>query len=608
MSFSPSRRNVNWVAFQVVSDTPSPPPVTDPGQTAGPPLYLPWTHWAISRSNQCSTTVSDTPSPPPVTDPGQTAGPPLYLPWTHWAISRSNQCSTTVSDTPSPPPVTDPGQTAGPPLYLPWTHWAISRSNQCSTTVSDTPSPPPVTDPGQTAGPPLYLPWTHWAISRSNQCSTTVSDTPSPPPVTDPGQTAGPPLYLPWIHWAISRSSQCSTTVSDTPSPPPVTDPGQTAGPPLYLPWTHWAISRSNQCSTTVSDTPSRRLLPTPVRLLVLPCTYHGPIGLFLVPTSAPRQWVTHPPSACYRPRSDCWSSLVPTMDPLSYFSFQPVLHDSEWHTLRLLPTPVRLLVLPCTYHGPIGLFLVPTSTPRQWVTHPPPVTDPGQTAGPPLYLPWTHWAISRYNQCSTTVSDTPSLRLLPTPVRLLVLPCIYHGPIGLFLVPTSTPRQWETHPPPVTDPGQTAGPPLYLPWTHWAISRSNQYSTTVSDTPSACYRPRSDCWSSLVPTMDPLSYFSFQPVLHDSEWHTLRLLPTPVRLLVLPCTYHGPIELFLVPTSAPRQWVTHPPPVTDPGQTAGPPLYLPWTHWAISRSSQCPATGVTKPVVCVILSVGWCI
>ena len=28
------------------------------------------------------------------------------------------------------------------------------------------------------------------------------------------------------------------------------------------------------------------------------------------------------------------------------------------------------------------------------------------------------------------------------------------------------------------------------------------------------------------------------------------------------------------------------------------------WTHWAISRSSQCPTTGVTKAVVCVILSV----
>ena len=29
------------------------------------------------------------------------------------------------------------------------------------------------------------------------------------------------------------------------------------------------------------------------------------------------------------------------------------------------------------------------------------------------------------------------------------------------------------------------------------------------------------------------------------------------------------------------------------------------WTHWAISRSSQCHTTGVTKAVVCVILYVG---
>ena len=32
------------------------------------------------------------------------------------------------------------------------------------------------------------------------------------------------------------------------------------------------------------------------------------------------------------------------------------------------------------------------------------------------------------------------------------------------------------------------------------------------------------------------------------------------------------------------------------------------WTHCSISRSSQCSTTGVTKAVVCVILSVGWCI
>ena len=32
------------------------------------------------------------------------------------------------------------------------------------------------------------------------------------------------------------------------------------------------------------------------------------------------------------------------------------------------------------------------------------------------------------------------------------------------------------------------------------------------------------------------------------------------------------------------------------------------WTHWAISGSSQCSTTGITKAVVCVMLSVGWCI
>ena len=32
------------------------------------------------------------------------------------------------------------------------------------------------------------------------------------------------------------------------------------------------------------------------------------------------------------------------------------------------------------------------------------------------------------------------------------------------------------------------------------------------------------------------------------------------------------------------------------------------WTHWAISRSSQCSTNGVTKAVICAIMSVGWCI
>ena len=32
------------------------------------------------------------------------------------------------------------------------------------------------------------------------------------------------------------------------------------------------------------------------------------------------------------------------------------------------------------------------------------------------------------------------------------------------------------------------------------------------------------------------------------------------------------------------------------------------WTHIASSCSSQCSTTGVTKAVVCAILSVGWCV
>ena len=35
---------------------------------------------------------------------------------------------------------------------------------------------------------------------------------------------------------------------------------------------------------------------------------------------------------------------------------------------------------------------------------------------------------------------------------------------------------------------------------------------------------------------------------------------------------------------------------------------FMGWTHWAISRSPQCSTTGVTKAVICIILSVGCCI
>ena len=39
----------------------------------------------------------------------------------------------------------------------------------------------------------------------------------------------------------------------------------------------------------------------------------------------------------------------------------------------------------------------------------------------------------------------------------------------------------------------------------------------------------------------------------------------------------------------------------------SGFPFSLGWIHRAIYHSSQCSTTGVTKAVVCVILSVGWC-
>ena len=62
---------------------------------------------------------------------------------------------------------------------------------------------------------------------------------------------------------------------------------------------------------------------------------------------------------------------------------------------------------------------------------------------------------------------------------------------------------------------------------------------------------------------VDPLSYFSFQPVLHDwcNKCHGM-----------LSCLWDGAYKGTLV---------------------------------AISRTSQCTTTGVTKAVMCVILSVG---
>ena len=68
------------------------------------------------------------------------------------------------------------------------------------------------------------------------------------------------------------------------------------------------------------------------------------------------------------------------------------------------------------------------------------------------------------------------------------------------------------------------------------------------------------------------------------------------------------------------------PQPATVSGRTARTPLYTTvvrafthgvmgrwidpslWTHYVISRSSQCSTTGVAKVVICAILPAGWCI
>ena len=68
-----------------------------------------------------------------------------------------------------------------------------------------------------------------------------------------------------------------------------------------------------------------------------------------------------------------------------------------------------------------------------------------------------------------------------------------------------------------------------FMWWTHWAISRSSQCSTTgvsclwvmhIKD-PLLLIRKSSPCGSSrfsfsILHGVDPLSYFSFQPMLHD--------------------------------------------------------------------------------------------
>ena len=66
-----------------------------------------------------------------------------------------------------------------------------------------------------------------------------------------------------------------------------------------------------------------------------------------------------------------------------------------------------------------------------------------------------------------------------------------------------------------------------------------------------------------------------------------------------------GPIELFLVPASAPGARCSSVVRAFAHG-AMGRRIDPSW--WTISRPSQCYSTGVTKAVVCVILSVGRCI
>ena len=89
---------------------------------------------------------------------------------------------------------------------------------------------------------------------------------------------------------------------------------------------------------------------------------------------------------------------------------------------------------------------------------------------------------------------------------------------------------------------------------------------------------------------VNPLSYFSFQPVLHD--WCNKSCgMCYPVCGMV-----HIKEPLLCIDGTAESMYVT----------CYASEMVL--SGKAISRSSQCSMTGVTKAVVCAILSVGWCI
>ena len=95
---------------------------------------------------------------------------------------------------------------------------------------------------------------------------------------------------------------------------------------------------------------------------------------------------------------------------------------------------------------------------------------------------------------------------------------------------------------------------------------------------------------------VDPLSYILFKPVLYDwcNKGHGMCY---PVCGMV-----HIKVPLLLIGKSSPCGGSGFPLLLSEWSFTIYPTSY---NRGAISRSSQCSTTGVTKSVVCVILSVG---
>ena len=116
----------------------------------------------------------------------------------------------------------------------------------------------------------------------------------------------------------------------------------------------------------------------------------------------------------------------------------------------------------------------------------------------------------------------------------------------------------------------------------------------------------------SILHGVDPLSYFSFQPVLHD--WcNKGRGMCYPVCGMV-----HIKEPLLLIEKSSPYGGSGFPLSLAEWSFTICPTPYnrrynvlsasLNKTFLRLSLIRQCSTTGVTKDVVCAILSVGWCI